>query len=120
MVQIRQLLDQRDPLFEQPQRPPSRPGGGAEQANAINRASTSPVIADGTGGVARRLRMIVASTSPSVSTNRSATERTVVSLTPICRATNTRSAGDPSLPSKAQHSARMIIRAGWAPADTTR
>src|SRR5215203_1928676 len=98
----------------------ARPDGGVEQANAINRASTSPVIADGTGGVARRLRMIVASTSPSVSTNRSATERTVVSLTPICRATNTRSAGDPSLPSKASNTrARMIIRAGWAPADTT-
>ena len=61
----------------------ARPGGGAEQANAISRASTSPVITDGTGGVSRRLRMIVASTSPPDSTNRCATERTVVSLTPI-------------------------------------
>jgi hypothetical protein len=100
VVQIRQLLNAtRCPSNRSDHR--ARPGGGVEQANAINRASTSPVIADGTGGLARRLRMIVASTSPPVSTNRSATARTVVSLTPICRATTTRSAGDPSLPSKA-------------------
>ena len=46
------------------------PAGGVEQANAISRASTSPVITDGTGGLSRCLRVIVASTSPPVSTNR--------------------------------------------------
>ena len=58
------------------------PGGGVEQANAINRASTSPVIADGTGGCSAFFRAIVTHTSPSVSTNRSATERTVSPDTP--------------------------------------
>ena len=40
------------------------PAGGVEQANAINRASTSPVTIGSTGGVSRFLRLIVASTSP--------------------------------------------------------
>ena len=78
------------------------------------------MITDGTGGVARCLRVIVASTSPPVSTNRFATERTVVSVTPTRRATNTRSATGPTFSSNANNTrARMIIRAGWAPTDTT-
>ena len=60
----------------------ARPGGGAEQASAINRASTSPVTIAGTGGSSRGLRPIVASTSPRVATNRFATTRTVFAATP--------------------------------------
>ena len=40
------------------------PGGGAEQANAVTLASTSPVTFGSVGGVSRFLRVIVASTSP--------------------------------------------------------
>src|SRR4051794_12165528 len=71
------------------------PGGGAEQASAITRASTSPVITDGTGGVTRSFRVIVASASPPVITNRFAIWRTVSSDKPTWSATTARSGTGP-------------------------
>lgn len=96
------------------------PGGDAEQASAISRASTSPVTTAGTGGTSRCLRLIVASTSPSVSTNRFAIARTVFSATPTRDATTARSAtGGAFSSSSSSTRARMIIRAGWVPVATS-
>ena len=91
----------------------ARPAGGAEQASAINRASTSPVTGEGTGGCARCLRAIVARMSPPVSANRLATSRSVSPETPS-RAAIT-SLGSTSLVEVSNASstrARLIIEAG--------
>lgn len=89
VVQVGQFLDQRDVLLRQLQRPRACPAGGAEQANAISPASTSPAITDSTRGLNRCLWVIVVSTSPLVSTNRCAIGP-IVSKTPTCRATHRR------------------------------
>jgi hypothetical protein len=97
------------------------PGGGTEQARAINRASTSPVTEDGTGGSARLRRPTTSSTRPADSVNRLATRYTVPSETPTRSATTRRSGAGPSASSNANRIlARVIIRAGRVPLDTNR
>lgn len=92
------------------------PSGAAEQARAINRASTSPVTIGDTGGAGRRLRATVASTSPPVSTNRFAILSTVSCDTPTRPAITARSSTGPAAVSSSNNTrARIIIRAGWLP-----
>jgi hypothetical protein len=92
------------------------PGGGAEQANAINRASTSPVTTEATGGSSRCLREIVACTSPPVSANRLATRRSVSPETPSRAAsTSFGSTTPPEVSNASSTRARMIIEAGCTP-----
>ncbi len=92
------------------------PGGGAEQASAINRPSTSPVTVEATGGSARCLREIVACTSPPVSANRLATSRSVSPETSRRDAITSFASTSPAEVSNASNTrARMIIEAGCTP-----
>src|SRR6516162_2738437 len=89
------------------------PAGGVEQASAINRASTSPVTGEGTGGCARCLRPIVALTSPPASANRFATSRNVSPETPTRAAITSLGSTSPTEVSSASSTrARLIIDAG--------
>src|SRR6266545_5731109 len=92
------------------------PGGGAEQANAINRASTAPVTTETTGGSSRCFREIVACASPPVSANRLATSRNVSPETPSRAAsTSFASTSPPEVSNASSTRARMIIEAGCTP-----
>src|SRR5690242_15431538 len=86
-----------------------RPAGGCEHASAISLASTSPVTGEGTGGNSRSFRPIVAQTSPSVSTNRFETKRTVSHETPTRSAITARGSTSPAETSSASSTRALLI-----------
>jgi len=87
------------------------PCGGAEQASAISRASTSPVTGEGTGGNSRCLRLIVAHTSPPLSANRIEINRTESRETPTLAPTLSRESFSPAQSSASSTRARLIVEA---------